>query len=151
LTKLQGLPWVLTRPVAWRNPVTGTTSIYVTNSDALRAFDVVEHADKTMEFVQKWSFNNGGTSPVLANGVLYYAAVNHLYVVDSASGDLLWQNSDIGQIHWQTPIVVNSSLFVCDGAQQVWRFDVPPHPSARDDVGRSRGRKTKWLVVSVSG
>lgn len=130
LTKLQGLPWVLTRPVALRNPDNATTSIYVTNSQAMLAFDVVEHADKTMEFVQKWSFSNGGTSPVLANGILFYATEHQLYGVDSLTGQLLWQNNLIGAVHWETPIVAGSSLFICDGDHQVWRFDVPD-PASR--------------------
>ena len=130
LAKLQGLPWVLTRPVAWRNPASGITSIFVTNSQALLAFDLVVHADRTMGFVQTWSVNNGGTSPVLANGVLYYAAENHLYGVDASSGEVLWQDNQIGPVHWQTPIIAGSSLFICDGSHQVWRYDLS-HPTTR--------------------
>jgi outer membrane protein assembly factor BamB len=126
LARIQGLPWVLTRPVAWRDPVSGATSIFVTNSRALLAFGIVEHEDKTMELVQKWSVNSGGTSPVLANGLLFYAAGNNLYAVDVTSGVLIWQDSHIGPIHWQTPIVVGSSIYICDGNHEVWRYDVTP-------------------------
>ena len=114
--------------MTWRDPASGITSICVTNSEALLAFNVVEHADKSLELVQTWSFNNGGSSPVLANGVLYYAAVSHLYAIDPSNGSLLWQNTQIGPIHWQTPTVVNSSLYICDGAGQVWRYDVSGTP-----------------------
>lgn len=124
LATIRGLPWVLTRPIAWRNPDNGDTSIFVTNSRALLAFGVISHEDGSLSLIQRWSVGQGGTSPVIANGVLYYASTNHLIAVNAKTGELLWDDTRIGPIHWQTPIIVGSSLYICDGSHTLWRFDV---------------------------
>ena len=123
LATVSGLPWVLTRPVAWRDPGTGETSIFVTSS-ALQAFRLVESKDGQLQLVQKWQKPVGGTSPVIANGIIYYATSGSLLAVDASSGATLWQDNTVGPVHWQSPIVVGTSLYVCDGDHQVTRYDM---------------------------
>ncbi len=124
LAKISGLPWVLTRPVAWRDEESGQTSIFVTNSKALLAFGVTEGEDGSLTLFQRWSRPEGGTSPVIVNGMLFYAATNGLYAVSAQTGELLWNDHNIGPIHWQTPIVAANALFICDGDHMVWRYDI---------------------------
>jgi len=124
LAKISGLPWVLTRPVAWRDETLGQTSIFVTNSRALLAFGVSEGDDGSLNLFQRWSRPEGGTSPVIANGMLFYAATNGLYAVSAQTGELLWNDDNVGPIHWQTPIVAGNALFICDGDHMIWRYDI---------------------------
>lgn len=124
LATIRGLMWVLTRPVAWRNDKTGETSLFVTTSRALTAYGITEKADGTLSLFQRWSLPAGGTSPVLSNGLVFYAASNYLAAVDATNGDVLWENHSIGTIHWQTPLVVGNSLFICDNDHMIWRYDL---------------------------
>lgn len=126
LATIRGLMWVLTRPVAWRDDTTGQTSIFVTTSRALTAYGVVEKADGSLSLFQRWSQPEGGTSPVVTNGILYYASSNHLCAVNASTGEVLWEDKAIGTIHWQTPIIVGNSLFICDADHMIWRYDITP-------------------------
>jgi outer membrane protein assembly factor BamB len=66
----------------------------------------------------------GGTSPVIANGELYYVTNNSpyvLYAVSASTGAVIWQSTaSINNIHWQSPIVVNGRLFLVDGNATLW-------------------------------
>jgi hypothetical protein len=127
LATVTGLPWVLTRPVAWRDS-TGRTWIFVVNDRAVLAYSLAEKSG-VFSFVKRWQRNDGGTSPILVNGVLYYARTNRLTAVDARTGKAMWSDKSIGPIHWQTPIVAGSSLYICDGSGLLWRYDntyVPP-------------------------
>jgi outer membrane protein assembly factor BamB len=125
LASIQGRPYILTRPIAWRNPTNGAVSIFVTNARELTAYRLSADANGNPQLAKKWQIMQGGTSPVLANGVLYYAAPGHLYGIDATDGTLLWDDNKSGPIHWQSPIVVGSSLYLCDGDRWVHRYDVP--------------------------
>src|SRR5258708_27131433 len=121
---MSGLPGVRPRAVAWRGEESGQVAISVTNSRALMAFGVTEHDDGSLELFQRWSRPEGGTSPVIANGILFYAATNGLYAVKAQTGEMLWNDGNIGAIHWQTPVVAGNPLFIWRGDHMVWRYDI---------------------------
>ena len=61
-----------------------------------------------------WKSTSGGTSPIVANGVLYYAASGHLRGLSPATGTVLWDSAQIGNVHWQSPVVANGMVYVTD-------------------------------------
>jgi outer membrane protein assembly factor BamB len=77
---------------------------------------------------KSWTKGTGGSSPIIANGVLYYAAsnkgrngTNAVYALDPTSGAVLWTGTlashvngaaTVGGIHWETPIVVDGRLYI---------------------------------------
>ncbi|HEX6836942.1 MAG TPA: hypothetical protein VF334_10245 [Polyangia bacterium] len=68
----------------------------------------------------------GGTSPVVANGILYYAAngagrggTNNVFALDPTTGNVLWMGAlkaltgatAVGGIHWESVIVAHGAVY----------------------------------------
>jgi hypothetical protein len=63
---------------------------------------------------QVWSNGNGGTSPVVAGGLLYVAGSGGVKVYAATSGRLAATLS-LGAVHWQSPIVADGRVAVGEG------------------------------------
>ena len=59
--------------------------------------------------------SQGGFSPIVENNVLYYAGTGVIHALDPATGNQLWQDTTIGSIHWDSPVVDNGVLYITDG------------------------------------
>ena len=80
---------------------------------------------------EKWKNGNGGTSPVLAGGLLYvYDPDGGLRVYEPATGRVITK-LDAGSGHWNSPIVVdgmivlpegNSNQHKTTGVLDIWRL-----------------------------
>jgi len=67
------------------------------------------------QLTQTWHNGNGGTSPVLADGLLYvYDPGGHLRVYDPTNGTQL-AALDCGGGHWNSPIVVDGKVALPEG------------------------------------
>src|SRR5579859_2411585 len=106
---------VLTQPAVWVNTADSSTWVFVANDNGLSGLKLVVTGGNP-SLVKQWQNGNGGTSPIVANGVLYYASGNILRALNPVNGALLWHNNQIGGIHWESPIVVNGLLYVTDEA-----------------------------------
>ncbi|HEX3369118.1 MAG TPA: PQQ-binding-like beta-propeller repeat protein, partial [Candidatus Cybelea sp.] len=65
------------------------------------------------------SSSGEGSSPVIANGMLFVAFNNDLVALNAATGAPLWSSAqsngpNVGGIHWQSPIVVNGWVYCSD-------------------------------------
>jgi hypothetical protein len=78
--------------------------------------------------VARWQTSAGGSSPLVANNVLYYAANNALRALDPTSSNVLWSTDKIGRVHWQSPVVANGVVYMADESGQLTAFDVPGPP-----------------------
>jgi outer membrane protein assembly factor BamB len=61
-----------------------------------------------------WSNGNGGTSPVVAGGLLYVAGSGKLEVYAPTTGKLL-VSLPFGDIHWQSPIITDGRVAIAEG------------------------------------
>ena len=78
----------------------GGTAAFTLNGDALRP---------------RWHNARAGTSPVIADGMLFvYNPHGGLYVYDASSGRQL-DKLDCGAGHWNSPIVVDGMLALPEG------------------------------------
>ena len=107
----------------WVQPGTGTTWVFVATSGGIAAFTLstagqpVRGDGKQIPILSKvWQHSAGGFSPLIANGVLYYAGSNYLHALDPVSGNELWKDTTIGNIHWESPLVANGVLYITDGS-----------------------------------
>ena len=73
---------------------------------------------------ERWKSTNSGTSPVVANDVLYYTSTSHVRALDPRTGDGIWDDGSIGSLHWQSPIVVNGHLYVVDNTSKLWVYQL---------------------------
>jgi outer membrane protein assembly factor BamB len=65
----------------------------------------------------KWSNKTGGTSPVVAGGLLYVATSGGVNVYVPFSGRLV-AKLPVGSVHWQSPIVAAGRVAVAEGSYQ---------------------------------
>lgn len=106
---------VLTAPAVWINPADQTVWVIVTNNVGISALQVTVGSDGMPSLHPLWQNAAGGTSPIVANGVVYYAGAGVIHALDAATGNELWHDA-IGGIHWESPIVVNGIVYITDGS-----------------------------------
>lgn len=109
----------------WVNPRDASTWVFVGHAAGVVAYRVeIDGEGETPSLEAQWSSNNPGTSPVVANGTLYYVASGAIHALDAATGNPIWTDNTIGAIHWQSPIVVNGRLYVFDESGFLWTFQL---------------------------
>jgi outer membrane protein assembly factor BamB len=86
----------------------------VANRNGLSALRLELDRQKMPSLSVIWKNTQGGTSPIIANNLLYYASSHEIRVLDPATGKQLWRSPDIGAIHWESPIAVKGMLFITD-------------------------------------
>lgn len=95
---------VLTQPAVWVDGG-GTTWLFVASYNGISALKLTV-TQGTPGLQPVWQSGTGGSSPVVANGVLYRAISGAVVAYAPTTGQQLWQGS-IGGIHWESPIVAN--------------------------------------------
>jgi hypothetical protein len=115
---------ILTQPAVWVNPADTHTWVFVSNGSGLAAFELVMDGSGNPSLQVRWTAGSG-TSPILANGVLYYARTGMVSALDPLTGSLLWSSSQVGGIHWQSPVVANGVLYLADNTGKLTAFSQP--------------------------
>ncbi|HYL05200.1 MAG TPA: PQQ-binding-like beta-propeller repeat protein, partial [Thermoanaerobaculia bacterium] len=120
--ELQALPLpqtdqVLPQPAVWVDPTDGSTWLFVANFDGISGLRLALDGAGNPGLVPVWTNRVAGTSPVLANGILVYAAVGvGLQALDPTTGQVLW--TDTAAVnphwHWESPIVAGGRIFITD-------------------------------------
>jgi hypothetical protein len=123
----QGGP-VLTAPAVWQNPADSRIWAFVANGSGVSGLELTAGSGGVPLLVSRWTRGNGGTSPVVVNGILFYASYTGLRALDPVSGTQLWSDASIGGIHWESPIVVNGRLYVTDEGGNLWAYAPDPAP-----------------------
>ena len=119
---------VLTTPATWTNPADNSTWAFVANGSGISGIKLIFDAHGNPSLSPVWTDHTGGTSPLVANGVLYYAASGTIYALDPLTGNILWSDSSIGGIHWQSPVVANGVLYIEDGSSNLTAYTLPFSP-----------------------
>jgi hypothetical protein len=112
---------VFPQPAVWVNPADGATWAFVANNNAKINGYKLDVSGAIPVLSRQWTNNSGGKSPAIANGVLFAAATGIIRGLNPLTGSQVWSAS-IGSIDWQTPIVVNSHLYVTDSNAKLWSF-----------------------------
>ena len=143
---------ILTQPAVWVNPADQTTWIFIADDNGISGLKLVpDGGTTTPSLMTGWMKTTGGTSPVVANGVLYYAGNgagrggnNNVYALDPTTGNVLWMaqvkplsgTTAVGGIHWESVIVAHGAVYipsehgntgggVGDGTGTLSRFTLP--------------------------
>jgi len=120
---LPSTPQVLTAPAAWVNPVDGSTWAFVATGASISGYRLTANGSN-VTLTSQWVSATGGTSPIVANNVVYLAGSATIRAFSAVSGVQLWQAS-IGGIHWESPVVANGVLYIMDEAAHLTAFTVP--------------------------
>jgi outer membrane protein assembly factor BamB len=116
---------VLTQPAVWVNPADQSTWVFISNPQGVSALQLSVDADGNPSLQLVWKETRGGTSPLVANGVLYVAKSNNIRAFDPVTGNTLWQDTSIGELHWQSPVVVNGVLYIGDSSGALHAYALP--------------------------
>jgi hypothetical protein len=125
------------QPAVWVDPSDQSTWIYIaTYTHGLAAYRVALDVDGKPSLAKQWPSGSGtaanGTSPVVANGVLYYLSGSKLRALNARTGEAIvtggpWNTTSVGGQHWQSPIVVNGRAYVFDDTSpqsQLWVYQI---------------------------
>jgi hypothetical protein len=128
---------VLTAPAVWVNPADASTWVFVANGSGISGMRVTYTANHTPTLSVRWQRPDGGTSPVVANGIVFYASGGIIRAIDATTGSgsgQLWQSTQIGGIHWQSPIVANGVVYIADTSGKLSAFSINGLPPAMFSV-----------------
>jgi outer membrane protein assembly factor BamB len=118
----QGGP-IFTRPASWIDAA-GRTWVFLANGTGISgSLLVVDEEGPRLDM--RWISPGFAETPVLVNGVLYFAGDHRIVALDPETGVTLWEDRSIGSIHWQSPIIANERLFITDGDGGVTAFGIP--------------------------
>ena len=128
-------PEIKPQPAVWVNPADSSSWIYVTSySNGSAAYKIALTAGKPslqLQWPKAMATFPSGTSPVAANGVVYYMSGNHLVALDAVTGasrsaGSAWATTSFSSQHWQSPILVNGRLYLFNDASpaQLWVFEL---------------------------
>ncbi len=79
---------------------------------------------------QAGSSSGEGSSPVVANGIVFVAFNGAIVAFNAINGTELWSSGmpsaghTIGRIHWESPIVVNGSVYCSDESGQLTAYSL---------------------------
>ena len=122
---------VLTALAVWVNPEDGASWVYVANGNGISGFKLGVSGGRpalATSAPDAWTESLGGTSPIVAGGVLFYAASDGVRALDPTSGALLWRDTAPGPFHWESPIVVDGRLYVTDEEARLHVYEPGPEP-----------------------
>jgi outer membrane protein assembly factor BamB len=78
-----------------------------------------------------------GTSPVVANGMVFVAFNGAIVALNATTGATLWSSADpsagvtIGLVHFQSPIVVNGWVYCSDQSNNITAYALRPSAKRR--------------------
>jgi outer membrane protein assembly factor BamB len=108
---------LLSQPAVWINPADQSTWVFLFNNNGSSALRLSVDGSGSPSLTMQWKNANGGTSPLLANNVLYYAGFDGaLHAVDPTTASALWSSTQqTGSPKFQTPIVAGGVVYLING------------------------------------
>ena len=128
-------PEIKSQPAVWVNPADHASWIYITTEfHGSAAYRVVLDGGGKPALAQQWT-GPSGTSPLIANGVVYLMSDVRVHALNALTGASLlsdtsaWATTAFNDSHWQSPILVNGKLYLVDGvspatASQLWVYQL---------------------------
>src|SRR5579859_4944991 len=118
---------VLTAPATWTDPADGSPWLFVADGKGTAGLQLaMDSATGKPRLNPVWQNASGGTSPLVANGVLYVASSGHVWALAPKTGQVLWSSTQVGGIHWESPIVAGDTLYLTDESSGLTAFSLRP-------------------------
>jgi hypothetical protein len=126
---------VFSQPAVWVNPADASTWIFVVNSSGASGMRLNFDAGGNPSLAPQWHNGQSGTSPVIANNMVFFVGGSTVRALDPLSGTQLWSAASGGGTHWQSVIVANRMVFVADQAGHLNGFGLSTGPAAPAVLG----------------
>ena len=125
------------QPATWVDG-SGTSWLFVANGNGLSGLKLTLNGSNVPQLTPVWQKNDGTTSPVVANGILFsYSDCSGgtcITARNPATGDVLWNSAHLSAPHWASPIVVDGVVYAMDTTGKLWAFGLDQLP---DEIFRS--------------
>jgi outer membrane protein assembly factor BamB len=114
----------LAQPLAWKDPK-GDVWLFVATLCHMDAYHAITSPQGVTRLQKAWYLGIEATSPLLAGGLLFVATTSAVLALDPFTGHQLWSSAQpsaegsIGEIHWESPLVVGGRLYCSDEAGQL--------------------------------
>jgi hypothetical protein len=135
---------VSTAIASWVNPADGTTWAFLANSGGTSGLKLTANGSAATMTTMWTNTSAGGSSPLVANGVVYVAGPSRIDALAPTTGALLWQGT-VGAIHWESPVVANGVLYVADESAHLTAFSVAGASAAVPAVPS----RVLWLAAAA--
>ena len=122
--KIPSAEMVFTQPAVWVNPADNASWVFVGTYHGLAAFRLYVNKPGFPYLKLMWKKSEGSSSPIIANNILFCAVNGSIRALNPVTGDLLWRNENIADIHWESPIVDNGVLFITDESGNLTAFGI---------------------------
>ncbi len=147
---------VVQQPATWINPADNSTWVFVVNGNGASALKLNIDGSGNPTLATQWSNGPSGTSPVVANNMLFYLSGSSVRVLDPVSGNILRTASGTGSPHWQSLIVANGVVYVTDQSSHLTAFALPSSQSPTTTVLSSSSNPANagtsvMLTATVTG
>ncbi len=109
-------------PAVWTDG-SNNAWLFLGFSDVVQAYRLQTDGSGVSQLVGIWHSSPAqtggeGTSPVVANGIVFVAFDGAIVALNALNGKELWNSShhpnSIGSVHWQSPIVANGWVYCSD-------------------------------------
>ncbi len=116
---------VLTQPLAWTDPDTGTTWMIVATASGISGMRLTADGAGKPVLTTAWKSTVGGFSPVMSNGVVFYVTGAGLVGLNAATGAQVFSDGVSTGVHWNSAIVVGSTVYYTDGHNRLTAYRLP--------------------------
>jgi hypothetical protein len=142
---------VLTQPAVWVNPADGAVWVFIANASGISGLKLSIGPLGAPSLVSQWTNAAGGFSPVLADGILYYAGSNVLHALNPTTGSTLWSDTtNVNGIHWESPIVIQGHVYLTDEASHLIAWVPNPGNTSYSTLTPCRVLDTRQAADSPS-
>ena len=107
---------VLSQPAVWVNPADASTWVFVVNASGASGLRLNFDASGNPSLAPQWQNAQGGTSPVVANNMVFSLSGSTVRALDPLTGNVLWSLARSGGFHWESLIVANGAVYATDGS-----------------------------------
>jgi hypothetical protein len=125
-------PEIRAQPAVWTNPADNAVWVYVASHAGGFAGYRLGVSAGVPALGQQWDNGDSDpTSPIVANGVVYYLSGGKLRAYDAVTGTArvtagAWNTTSFSGPHWQSPLIVNGRIYLFDNANpsNLWVFQL---------------------------
>src|SRR5438132_442384 len=156
---------VLTQPAVWVNPADATTWVFVVNGNGASGLQLIFDVNGNPSLSPRWQNVQGGSSPIVANNMVFSISGSTVRALDPLSGNVLWSLARSSGFHWESLIVANGVVYATEGSNRLTAFaiatsvslNVTPTSVAGNGTlsaswsGISAPTATDWIGLFVPG
>jgi PQQ-like domain len=132
---------VVSQPAVWINPADSKTWVFVVNGSGASGLRVDFDSGGNPSLTSVWHNGQSGTSPVIANNIVFLIGGSTVRALDPLSGNQLWSAARSGGTHWQSVMVADGVVYAASQAGTVDAFGLSAGPAAPTLTG-AVSRKT---------